>query len=123
MAFANKVALVTGGSKGIGKAIVQRLAAGGASVVINYSSDSAAADELVASIGKEKAIAIKADASNLKDLDGLVQQTVSRFGKIDILIPNAGVLDMKDLQNTSEEDFDRTYALNVKGPYFLVQVR
>ena len=122
MSFAGKVTLITGGSKGIGKAVAQQLAAAGASVVINYSSDSAAAEELVSSIGRDKALAIKADAGNIQELDGIVKQTVDKFGKIDILIPNAGVLPMKDLEGTTEEDFDKTYNINVKGPYFLAQV-
>ena len=122
MSFAGRVALVTGGSKGIGRAVAQQLAAKGASVAINYSSDSAAAEELVSSIGSEKALALKADAGDVKALDDLVKQTVDKFGKIDILIPNAGILPMKDLEGTTEEDFDKTYAINVKGPYFLAQV-
>ena len=123
MSFKGKVALITGGSKGIGKAVAEKLAAAGASVAINYSSDSAAADSLVSSIGSDKALALKADAGNIKELDGLVKQTVDKFGKIDILIPNAGILPMRDLEGTTEEDFDNTYNINVKGPYFLAQVR
>ena len=117
-----KVALVTGASKGIGAAAVLELAKQGAKVVINYSSDAAPAEELVARLGAENAIAVKADAGSVKEIERLVQTTVDRFGKIDIVVANAGVLLMRDLESTTEEDFDRTVGLNVKGPYFLVQV-
>ena len=121
--LAGKVALVTGGSKGIGKATVLRLAQDGAKVVINFSSDASAADELVQQIGKDRALAIKADAGNVVEIEKLVKETVETFGKIDILVLNAGVLAMKDLENTTEQDFDFSMAVNVKGPYFLIQVR
>jgi 3-oxoacyl-[acyl-carrier protein] reductase len=120
--LSGKVALITGGSKGIGRATALKLAADGAKVVINYSSDAKAAEEVVQSIGSENAIAVKADASNLTELEALVKATVDKFGKIDILIPNAGIMPMRTLEETTEEDFDRTMSLNVKGPYFLTQV-
>ncbi|MCJ1257607.1 hypothetical protein MMC24_005433 [Lignoscripta atroalba] len=119
--FAGKVALITGGSKGIGKATVLALAKAGAKVVINYSADARAADELVKEIGSDRALAVKADAGNVGEIDKIIKQTVDKFGKIDILIPNAAVLPMKDLENTTEDDFDATFGLNVKGPYFLIQ--
>ncbi|KAG9244292.1 hypothetical protein BJ878DRAFT_77997 [Calycina marina] len=118
--LAGKVALITGASKGIGRAAALALAKDGASVVINYSSDSAAADEVVKTIGAQS-FAIKADVSTIAGVDQLVKDTISKFGKIDILIPNAAILPMKDLEHTTEEDFDKAFALNVKGPYFLVQ--
>ena len=90
--------------------------------MINYSSDSSAADELVKAIGSDRVLAVKADAGKISEIEKLVDQAVERFGKIDILIPNAAVLPMKDLASTTEEDFDGAYTLNVKGPYFLVQV-
>ena len=116
-------ALVTGGSKGIGAATSILLAQNGANVAINYSSDSSAADAIVENIGKERALAIKGDAGSVPAIENMVQQTVERFGKIDILIPCAGMLMMKDLEHTTEEDFDKIMRLNVKGPYFLSQVR
>lgn len=125
MNFHGKVALVTGGSKGIGRAVCLALAEVGASVVVNYSSDASAAEEVVKCIasGPGKAVAIKADVSSVAGVEDLVSRTVSQFGKIDVLIANAGVLPMKDLKNTTEADWDSTFALNVKGPYFLAQVR
>ncbi|KAJ5953229.1 hypothetical protein N7454_000125 [Penicillium verhagenii] len=122
MSLSGKVALITGSSQGIGKATALRLASERASIVINYRSDSTAANSVVEQIGTDRALAVQADASKLSDLDRLVDATVARFGKIDILIPNAGILAMKDLENTTEADFDNSYNLMVKGPYFLAQV-
>ncbi|KAF2186428.1 NAD(P)-binding protein [Zopfia rhizophila CBS 207.26] len=119
--LAGKVALITGASKGIGAACVLELAGQGAKVVINYSSDAAPAEELAKKAGAENAIAVKGDASKVEDIERLVKETVSWGGKIDILIPNAGMLPMKDLEHTTEEDFQRCMDLNVKGPYFLCQ--
>lgn len=92
------------------------------SVAINYSSDASAADKLVEAIGSNHAVAIKADAGSIPEIERMVAETVQKFGKIDVLVPNAGILPMKDLEHTTEADFDRTMHLNVKGPYFLVQV-
>ncbi|KAF1814597.1 NAD(P)-binding protein [Eremomyces bilateralis CBS 781.70] len=116
-----KVALITGGRKGIGKAVALRLAQDRAAVAINYSFDSKAADEVVQQIGDDKAISIQGNAARIPDIERIVQETVQKFGKIDILMANAGVLPMRDLMSTSEADFDQTFALNVKGPYFLAQ--
>ncbi|KAF4435841.1 3-oxoacyl-acyl-carrier protein reductase [Fusarium austroafricanum] len=121
MSLNGKVVLVTGGSKGIGKAVVERVAADGASVVINYSSDSAPAEELVNKIRSVKALTFKADVSSIPEIEKLIQATVDKFGKIDILMANAACSPMNDLESTTEEEFDKTFNLNVKGPYFLVQ--
>ncbi|CBF69447.1 hypothetical protein AN6450.2 [Aspergillus nidulans FGSC A4] len=123
MSLAGKVALITGASKGIGRATAQRLASEGASLVINYNTDAASAQALVDEIGQDRALAVQADASKLADIDRLVDAAVAKFGKIDILIPNAGILPMRDLEHTTEEDFDFTYNLMVKGPYFLAQAQ
>lgn len=122
MSLSGKVVLITGSSKGIGKAAALRVASEGANVVINYLRDPVAANNLVDQIGADRALAVQADASKLADLDRLVNAAVAQFGKIDVLVPNAGILPLRDLEHTSEEDFDRTYNLMVKGPYFLAQV-
>ncbi|KAK5169334.1 uncharacterized protein LTR77_005309 [Saxophila tyrrhenica] len=119
--LAGKIALVTGGSKGIGRATCLALAKAGASVVVNYSSDAGSADAVVKEIGQERALAVKADAGSVEGAEQMVKSTLDRFGKLDILIANAGILPMKDIENTTEADFDAAYRLNVKGPYFLVQ--
>lgn len=119
--LAGKIALITGGSRGIGKATALRLVKDGASVVINYASDSAPADELVKTIGSDRALAVQANAATVAGVEKMVKETVDKFGKIDILIPNAGTMFMKDLEHTTEEEFDMTMALNVKGPFFLCQ--
>lgn len=118
-----KVAIITGASKGIGKATALRLAQGGAKVVLHYGSDDHAAQEVVDQIGPDNALAIKGNAASVADMEELVQKTISKFGKVDILIPNAGVLPYKDLLGTSEQDYNTCFDLNVKGPYFLIQVR
>ena len=120
--LSGKTVLITGGSKGIGAAASLLLAKNGANVAINYSSDASAAEEIVKQIGADKCIAIKGDAGSVSEIEAMVEQTVKKFGKIDVLIPCAGVLAMRNLEQTTEEDYDTSMRLNVKGPYFLAQV-
>lgn len=91
-------------------------------MVINYLTDAKSADDLIKHIGADRALAVQADVSTVGGCEKLVNAVVEKFGRIDVLIPNAGVLPMKDLEHTTEADFDATFALNVKGPYFLTQV-
>jgi 3-oxoacyl-[acyl-carrier protein] reductase len=119
--LSGKVAVVTGGSKGIGAATATALVKLGAKVVINYGSDSVTAEKLIKTLGADNAYAVQADAGTVSGVEQLVKATVGKYGKIDILIPNAGILPMKDIESTTEADFDRAFGLNVKGPYFLVQ--
>lgn len=122
MSLQDKVVLITGGSKGIGRAIVLRVASAGAKVVINYGRDSAAADALVSEVGgPDRALAVQADASSVADVARLVDAAVARFGRVDVLIPNAGIMPLQPLAATTEDLFDSAYALNVKGPFFLAQ--
>lgn len=121
--LSGKTVLITGGSKGIGKATALLLAKNGANVALNYSSDVAAAEEVVQQIGANKSIAIKGDAGSLPDIQSVVDETIKKFGKIDILIPCAGISLMRNLEQTTEEDYELSMRLNVKGPYFLAQVR
>ncbi|KAI5916981.1 hypothetical protein F4810DRAFT_698410 [Camillea tinctor] len=119
-----KVALITGASKGIGRASAIALARLGATVVINFSSDEKAAQDTlndVQKVNRGQGKLVRADVSTVDGVQFLVKQTVDAYSKIDILIPNAGLLPMKNLENTTEGDFDRAFSINVKGPYFLAQ--
>jgi 3-oxoacyl-[acyl-carrier protein] reductase len=120
----DKVILITGSSKGIGRATALRLSQAGACLVINYLSDRAAAESLINELqgGADRALAVQADASKTEDINRLVDAAVARFGRIDVVIPNAGIMMMRDLQATTEDDFDRSFGLNVKGAYFLAKV-
>lgn len=122
MSLAGKVALVTGGSNGIGKACVERLAREGASVVINYNRDATSAEALVSAIGRDRALPIQADVSSITGIENLVDESVKKFGKIDIVMANAGVMPMRTVETATVEDFDNCFDMNVKGPYFLAQV-
>lgn len=122
MSLSGKIALITGGSNGIGKACVQRLARDGASVAINYNRDAAAAEALVSSIGSDRAVAIQADVSSIAGVTRLVDETITKFGRIDIVMANAGMMLMRQVEDTTEQDFDSCFNLNVKAPYFLAQV-
>ncbi|HLY14055.1 MAG TPA: 3-oxoacyl-ACP reductase family protein [Candidatus Limnocylindrales bacterium] len=114
-----KVAIVTGASRGIGRAIAERFAAEGASVVVNYVAGSKAADAVVAGIASAggSAVAIQADVSKRKAVDELIAATLARFGQIDILVNNAGVMITKPVLETSEDDWDLTIDINLKGAY------
>ena len=120
--LAGRVALITGGSKGIGRATALRLAHDGAKVIINYASGAEAADEVVKEIGSENAMAVKADVSNIEEITKLVGATVQKFGKIDIVVSCAGIMLLNELDKVTEQEFDKTFNLNVKGPLFLAQV-
>jgi len=115
----DKVALITGSSRGIGAEIARMLAAAGAKVVINYSGNKQAADRVVTDINDNGgvAIAIKADVSNVAQVGALFDSTISHFGKLDILVNNAGLIVYKTIQNTTDDDFDRIFAVNVKGTF------
>jgi len=116
-----KVAIVTGASRGIGRAIAERFAAEGARVAVNYISGSADAATVVAGITAAggDAIAVRADVSRADEARALVAATMERFGRIDILVNNAGIMVAKGVLETSEDDWDRTIDINLKGPYLL----
>ncbi|KAI0439980.1 hypothetical protein F4803DRAFT_495104 [Xylaria telfairii] len=124
LSLRGKVAIITGASKGIGKASAIAFARLGATVVVNYSSDEEAAQQTLTEIqklGAGQARLVRADAGTLSGVQSLVKETVDTYSKIDVLVLNAGIMPMKDLEHTTETDFDRTFAINVKGPYFLAQ--
>ncbi len=112
-----KVAVVTGASKGIGAEVAKQLAAEGASVVVNYASSKAAADKVVADIAGKggKAVAIQADVAKPDDIRRLFAEAAKAFGRLDILINNAGVYDFAPLQEITPEHYHRQFNLNVLG--------
>jgi len=112
-----KVAIVTGGSKGIGASIAKALAGEGASVVVNYSTSKENADQVVKSIKDKggKSIAIQADISKQKDIDNLFLEAEKVFGKLDILINNAGIYEFAPLEQITVENFHKHFDLNVLG--------
>jgi 3-oxoacyl-[acyl-carrier protein] reductase len=118
--LSKKVALVTGGSRGIGAAIARRLAADGASVAITYAKDANAAAAVVKAIegGGGKAVAIQADAADAEAAQGAVEKAVSALGKIDILVNNAGTAFPKPFAEATIEELDRVIDINVRGVFF-----
>jgi 3-oxoacyl-[acyl-carrier protein] reductase len=114
-----KVALVTGGTRGIGRAIVQSLAEAGATVAFTYKSSGTAADELVAELGAKglKAHGYQSDASSTADAAGIVDQVVKTYGRLDILVNNAGITRDTLLLRMSEDDWDRVIANNLKSAF------
>lgn len=121
--LAGKVAIVTGASRGIGSAIAKQLAGLGAKVTVNYANSPEKAAKVVEEINHSggTAVAIQADVSHVKDVERLFSETITQFGKVDILINNAGVILYKLLSEVTEEEFDRLFAINVKGIYFACQ--
>src|SRR5262250_2119304 len=124
MLLKNKVAIVTGGNSGIGKAIVLELARQGANITIDYISHPEAADELekqVAALG-DQAIGVDADVSQIADLERLIAATVKAFGRLDIMVNNAGVETRTSVLDTSEEQFEKVLQVNLKSAFFGTQL-
>ena len=113
----NKVAVVTGASKGIGAAIAKALASEGASVVVNYSSSKEGADRVVADITAKggKAVAVQGDVSKAKDVDRIFAETKKQFGTLDVLVNNAGVYEFSPIGEVTEDKFHRLFNTNVLG--------
>jgi len=114
---------VTGASRGIGRAIAERLAADGATVVVNCARSTVQADEVVAGIKAQggRAVAIRADVSRVPEIRRLFAETHTRFGRIDVLVNNAATALYRPLAETSETEFDDVFALNARGPFFAMQ--
>jgi len=121
--LSGKVAIVTGASNGIGRAIAERFAEDGALVVVNYAKSAEKAQQVATGIQAKggKAVVFQADMSRVADARRLVRETVTQFGRLDILVNNAGKFMPKPLMETTEDDFDQVIALNAKGPYFAMQ--
>jgi 3-oxoacyl-[acyl-carrier protein] reductase len=119
----NKVAVVTGASKGIGAAIAQALAAEGAAVIVNYASSKAGADKVVATITSAggKAVAVAGDVSKAADAQGLVDAAIKNFGRLDILVNNSGVYEFAPIEAITEEQFHRAFNINVLGVILTTQ--
>src|ERR1700691_3467416 len=112
-----KIALITGGSRGIGAAIAKRLAAEGASVAITFAKDANAASAVVKAIELDggKAVAIQADAADAEAVKGAVERTVATFGQLDVLVNNAGTAIPKPFEETPLEEMDHVIDINVRG--------
>jgi 3-oxoacyl-[acyl-carrier protein] reductase len=121
--LSNKVALVTGGSRGIGAAIAKRLAADGASVAITYAKDANAASSVVKAIEQKggKAFAIQADAADSKAVKSAVEKAVATFGRLDVLVNNAGTAFPKTFEESTFEEMDRVIDINLRGVFVATQ--
>jgi 3-oxoacyl-[acyl-carrier protein] reductase len=114
-----KVILVTGASRGIGAAVVRKLSEEGASVIINYAGDKAAAEKLAGEVKAKgtDAIALQADISKSVEVKQLFDAAIAHFGRIDVLVNNAGIMIIKLLKDTTDEDFTRQFDVNVRGTF------
>jgi glucose 1-dehydrogenase len=124
MSLDGQVAIVTGGNSGIGRAVVLALAGRGANVAIDYVADPDAAEELekqVAALG-ERAIGVEADVSKVADLERLIAATVKAFGRLDIMVNNAGVETRTSVLDTTEAQYDRVMQINLKSAFFGTQL-
>jgi glucose 1-dehydrogenase len=124
MNLAGKVAIVTGGNSGIGKAVVLSLAAEGANIVIDYVANEQATEDLekqVAALG-DKAIGVEADVSKVEDLQRLIDSAVEAFGRVDIMVNNAGIETRTSILDTTEAQYDKVMAINLKSAFFGTQL-
>jgi 3-oxoacyl-[acyl-carrier protein] reductase len=117
--LSEKVILVTGAARGIGAAVAQAVSAAGATVIINYAGSKETAEQLVSDIKKNggEAIAIKADVSKSAEVKKMFDDAIAAYGRIDVLINNAGIMITKLLKDTTDEDFTRQFDINVRGTF------
>jgi 3-oxoacyl-[acyl-carrier protein] reductase len=124
--MSDKAAIITGASRGIGRAIVLALAGAGYDCIVNYSSNRAAAEDVKKQIeaAGRRALLVQADISLAQDRRKLVDESLAAFGRVDLLVNNAGVAPLvrADILEATEESFDRVMNINLKGPYFLTQL-
>jgi glucose 1-dehydrogenase len=124
MTLTGKVAIVTGGNSGIGKAIVLALAQAGANIVIDYVANEQATEELekqVAALG-DQSIGVDADVSKVEDLERLIKAAVDAFGRLDIMVNNAGIETRTSILDTTEAQYDKVMAVNLKSAFFGTQL-
>jgi 3-oxoacyl-[acyl-carrier protein] reductase len=117
-----KTAIITGASRGIGRTVAKRLAKDGFAVVINYAGNAAAAEEAVAEIraADGDAIAIKADIANPEDVKQLFVKTIETFGRVDVVVNNAGIMPLSPISKGDVETFDKTIATNLRGTFLVM---
>lgn len=119
LGLAGKVAIVTGGSRGIGRAVVDLLSSFGTKIVVNYLRDEQAATATVTMVRERgvDAVAIQADVAQLPEAERLVHETLERFGRIDFLVCNAGIWEGGPVESIAEDLWDRTFDINLKGTW------
>lgn len=115
------VAVVTGAGRGLGRAIVEELASGGAKVVVNYANSEGPANEVVEKLGEDNAVAIKADVSDAEQAASLVEQSIEKFGRLDVLVNNAGITIDKTMKKLEPEDWDKVVQTNLNSCYYTVK--
>ena len=119
-----KTVLITGGSRGIGKAVAMKFAENGYQIIINYVSDKTDTEQLkkeLLQVGAADILLIKADVSNSEDVKNMVKETIEKFEKIDVLVNNAGITKDNLLMRMSEEEFDKVIQINLKGTYLVTK--
>jgi NAD(P)-dependent dehydrogenase (short-subunit alcohol dehydrogenase family) len=115
------VAVVTGAGRGLGRAIAEELASGGAKVVVNYANSEGPANEVVEKLGEDNAVAIKADVSDAGQAASLIEQSIEKFGRLDILVNNAGITIDKTMKKLSTEEWDKVVHTNLNSCYYTVK--
>lgn len=120
----NKTVIITGSSRGLGKSTAIEFAKQGANVVINYNSNEKEANDVVDKINNEggNAFAIKANVGNSKEIETLFDTTIKHFGKVDIIVNNAGIMITKPLKDFSEDEFDQQFNINVKSVFLMMKI-
>jgi 3-oxoacyl-[acyl-carrier protein] reductase len=118
----NKTAIVTGASRGIGRAVAMRLAHDGFAVVVNYASNAEQADAVVAAINSTggRAIAVKADVSNTADVERLFEETLKLFGSVDVVVNNSGIMPLSPIGKEDLEVFDKVISTNLRGTFVVL---
>ena len=118
-----KTAIITGGSRGIGRAVAKRLARDGFSVIVNYASNPSQAEAAVTEIKSAggEAIALNADVANPADVERLFEETLKKFGSVDVVVNNAGIMQLSPIDKGDVELFDRVVSTNLRGTFFFTQ--